>query len=239
MQQNACSTTGTSVPQSSENAMTTWEADNDTSGITDLLVDQVALLDIQVSKNDGNFNSKIRKAKQMIQLVPSLPDGYLRTGQLYSMHGYQRRAMAIYKQGREHVDSKHQDTLRQLYNSAKAKKKLRIDIPGLAPYDITTCIAEFLTDEDRLVLLDVSETWRLKFSQCPSIWSTIFVDSRQRVYTIDDITRLGHNVGSYVLNLTLHKTWMYYSDVLFDGMVGGYFKNLVHLSLSRKARCFF
>ncbi|KAI8150040.1 hypothetical protein BJV82DRAFT_7581 [Fennellomyces sp. T-0311] len=203
----------------------------DTSGITDLLVKQVALLDVQVSENTRNFNSKIRKAKQMIQLVPSLPDGYMRAGELYSTHGYQRRAMAIYKQGLGNVGNKHQHLLRQQYEAAKEKHELRIDIPGLAPYDVITCIAEFLTDEDRLVLLDVSKTWRLNFSQCPSIWSAIHVDAHQQVYAVQDISRLAHHVGSYILDFTLHKTRKHYSDALFRGMIDGCFHNLAHLAL--------
>ncbi|KAI8149967.1 hypothetical protein BJV82DRAFT_5531 [Fennellomyces sp. T-0311] len=174
----------------------------------------------------------ISAAKQMIQRSPSFPAGYLQAGKLYSLLGYQRQAMDVYKQGLDNTDRQHHHILRQQYNSAKAKDELRIDIPGLAPYDITASIAEYLANkEPNLELLDVSKTWRSKFAQCPSIWSTIFVNPYNEKRNVDELTRLGHYVGSHVLDFTLYGGTPPYSKALFAGILDGHFGNLVHLSL--------
>ncbi|KAI8141216.1 hypothetical protein BJV82DRAFT_670841 [Fennellomyces sp. T-0311] len=203
-----------------------------TSRINKLVNDILPLLDARAAAYgcNGNILDGIRDAQQMIQLAPSLSAGYLRSGQLYTMFGYQRRAMNTYKQGIDNVDSEQQKALWKQHHIAEVKSSQKIDIIGTAPYDIVIRIGQYLRLKKRIMLLGVSNTWRKKLFECSSLWSKIDVYKGQWLNA--KAASLLKQVGSRVLEVKLlYMGKDIFSEMFISGITSGSFDNIKDLTL--------
>ncbi|KAI8141218.1 hypothetical protein BJV82DRAFT_180450 [Fennellomyces sp. T-0311] len=172
---------------------------------------------------------EIRNAEELIQSTPGLPTGYIRAGELYSLLGYQQRAMSLYMDGLNNTNSEYHGVLQRQYEAAKTKDEKRIDILTVVPYDVVVDIVNYLATKEHLVLLNVSKAWRDILSGHSSIWRNIAISDSDTL-SVAEISRVAR-FGSHTLDFTLSRMSMKFGEALLYQLSKGSFNSLVHLGL--------
>ncbi|KAI8138940.1 hypothetical protein BJV82DRAFT_582384 [Fennellomyces sp. T-0311] len=195
---------------------------------------QVLLRDLRAaaSGNVGLLEKQILEAEKAIRTTPTSPIGYLQAGKLYSLLGYQQRAMGVYEQGIANVCNQHHNALQQGYDEAKAKDEQCVDFLARAPYDIVASIVKSLSLKDRISLLQVSRRWRGQLLEWESLWSVLEIDDEDG-FTVADLSLL-HNVDHFVYNISLVCLSHNLCAFLLSGIEKGRFSRLEGLSLYMK-----
>ena len=146
---------------------------------TELLV----LLDIRCNAYalQGHFELACIDAQQMIKCAPQLAAGYVRQGAIFSMYGYQKRAIEMYEQGLQHVatisnngndnnntedqrDVQHSNTeqLNHGKKEARAINNRKVDYFAQLSVEVTNIIIPLLEKNAKAACFSVSKTWREK-----------------------------------------------------------------------------
>ncbi|KAI9249129.1 hypothetical protein BDA99DRAFT_575784 [Phascolomyces articulosus] len=148
----------------------------------------------------ANTTEELKSTLSMIELLPTYIVGYLRSGKLYEIQGYQERAIKIYDIGIHTVPSS--DPLYRLLQENKemalSRSQKRIDFIANCPYDIVRIILDLLPKETLLELTMVARTWRQKTVEDPIRWKTFRVIRGLHANTADRSYRLLPIVSHHV-----------------------------------------
>ncbi|KAI8138556.1 hypothetical protein BJV82DRAFT_630340 [Fennellomyces sp. T-0311] len=209
--------------------------DNITLGLSDLLKQQVKLLDVRAAAHGmaARFEAGLHDAQHMIQLAPTLAAGYLRAGELYSMQGHHQRAIDVYLQGFAAViDNNDKHMLKQHSTLSQTHLNTRVDIIIKAPYEIVSSILEYFDTKQLIDLLGVSKGWRQCLLECSHIWSTTEICERRPVarFKQGDMIRLAC-ASRHIVELTLVGLGEELCEELFGQLMGNTFKSLRVLRL--------
>lgn len=160
----------------------------------------LALLDIRGNTyaKQGLFELACIDAQKMIKYAPQLAIGYLRQGTIFSMYGYQKRAIEIYEQGLQHVATTANDgndnnntedqhgvqdsNINQLNHAkeeARATNNRKDDYFARLPAELTNVSIPLLDKRAKGACLSVSKTWMEKVLGCGDAWRTFSVDDKE------------------------------------------------------------
>ncbi|KAI9498913.1 hypothetical protein BDB00DRAFT_866982 [Zychaea mexicana] len=129
----------------------------------------------------GKCSLAIEDAQRMIDFSPTVADGYLRKGDILSMYGRQRCAIATYDTGMERIkmDEDNEQQIEQLVLSTTEAIILdakRIDFIARLPIDIVDLILLLLPKDTKAACLAVSTAWRRKVLECKTAWKRVVLD---------------------------------------------------------------
>ena len=169
----------------------------------------------------GNFDQGLRYAQQMIDSSPDLAKaGYVRKAKIYSLYGYQQKAIDAYDESLSHSRStkttndrqqQQQQNIDQVTagkNEATIKQKNRMDFFGksLPPVEIVDYILSLLPTSTLISCLAVSKTWRTRVLECNIAWENILVDDDDKNHNYQYYQLLIgaiHHIAPYITNFTL------------------------------------
>ncbi|KAI9250915.1 hypothetical protein BDA99DRAFT_608221 [Phascolomyces articulosus] len=109
-------------------------------------------------------------------------------------------------------------------------EKSYFDIISNVPYDILDHIIDYLNIKDRVTLLDTSQSWRDRVSDCRTCWSCIIIKGLDKL-DIHDISLL-HHVAHHIVELKLFVLPTEMFDAMYQSIGKGYYQQLQKLSIT-------
>ncbi|KAG2221788.1 hypothetical protein INT45_003428 [Circinella minor] len=212
-----------------------------TGDVNDQIMNLVASHDVCASSYamTGNYVDAIQGAKLMIKLMPLA--GYLRLGDLHTLHSNHFKAMKAYQQAMSYIDGENDNDgsckahLKKRYEYAKTRTESHTDMINKLPREILDIIMiEHLTLSDRIVLLDVCQSWRNVAASSHSWWSSIKCDGGRHGLTADELFNLSCHVGHHILDMEIYVNRYENFDVIFTQMINGKFNHLKKLTIKCK-----
>ena len=126
----------------------------------------------------GNFELACDDAKRMIECAPQLTNGYIRLGNIFSMYGYQERAIRTFDDGFRRFEGRWGSEVNRLKlgkkDAVKSKKEC-VDIIARVPVEIAERILELLSTDEKVPCLRVSNVWRTRMLDCKEAWRNLLV----------------------------------------------------------------
>ena len=218
-----------------------------TTGIINLLIKRATTY-----AKLGRFTDALNDARLVITQSPTLAQGYLSAGNIYSEQGKEKQAIKILQEGIEQIstatiattkDNSHyyqceqRQSLEASLTRSKQKLERCIDFVKklLLPVEITSIIWSFVGVSESLIeSMLTSKTWRETILQSSHVWDTI------RTYSVGidtAIVTIMPAVGKHVHYLALQNLRRYYYSphiTYLSYMSDGIFYNLRSLLIDGK-----
>ncbi|KAI8147386.1 hypothetical protein BJV82DRAFT_664625 [Fennellomyces sp. T-0311] len=196
-----------------------------TKSLDELVNKQVALLYLRARTHGklGQYDDGLLDTQRIEEIAPHQALGYLAAGELYSMQGYQARAIHMYDKGLAAVTDGHREILERRREQAIALREKGVDIMGRIPYEILSKIVLLLPARERLTLMNVSKALQNRIVGMSECWSNIALDGRKEIQ-ISDLRAL-HFILHHITSFRVEKLKDHaLCSILFDQILHG--KNL-------------
>ena len=164
----------------------------------------------------ANTTEELKSILAIIDLLPRQHDMskyYLRAGTLYSIQGYQDRAIEIFEKGMTATSSSSSSNSAAQYTLLEENKQIAlsrsekcIDFIVNYPYDIVRTIIDYLPTDDLYELAQVTSTWRQKIVEDPNRWKTFRITRGLRANKVDKTYRLLPMVSRHIEVLKINVT---------------------------------
>ncbi|KAI7856673.1 hypothetical protein BDC45DRAFT_604189 [Circinella umbellata] len=214
-----------------------------TTSIINLLIKRATIYAKQ-----SRFTDALNDARLVITQSPTLAQGYLLAGNIYSDQGKENQAIKVLQEGIEQISAAAKDDSQYYYHEqrqplealltrSKQKSERRIDFVKtlLLPVEITSIIWFFVGVSESLIeSMLTSKTWREMILHSFHVWHTI------RTYSIETdtaIVKIMPTVGKHVHYLELQNLRRYYYSphiTYLSYMSDGIFCNLKSLSIDAR-----
>ena len=214
-----------------------------TTSIINLLIKRATIYAKQ-----SRFTDALNDARLVITQSPTLAQGYLLAGNIYSDQGKEKQAIKVLQEGIEQISAAAKDDSQYYYHGqrqplealltrSKQKSERRIDFVKtlLLPVEITSIIWFFVGVSESLIeSMLTSKTWREMILHSSHVWHTI------RTYSIETdtaIVKIMPTVGKHVHYLELQNLRRYYYSphiTYLSYMSDGIFYNLRSLLIDGK-----
>ncbi|KAI8138416.1 hypothetical protein BJV82DRAFT_660697, partial [Fennellomyces sp. T-0311] len=160
--------------------------------------------------NIGKLTEAISDALEGIECQPSLVEGYLIAGDIYSTQGKQWKSIQIYELGLRSVVPTGWPILYERRQAATERLNQTIDFVTRLPLEIAEIILTQLQNQsDKINCINVSRSWRdLLLHRCSILWRKIevygnpFDDQRSNIRLLPFI---GRHIGHLKLNKISHR----------------------------------
>ncbi|KAI7848174.1 hypothetical protein BDC45DRAFT_524222, partial [Circinella umbellata] len=167
----------------------------------------------------GNTTEELKSILAIIDLLPRQHEKskyYLRAGALYSMQGYQERAIEIFEKGMVMAASILPSSLSNFtdqYTLLEENKQIAlsrsekcIDFIAKFPYDIVRIITDYLSTDNLYELTQVTRTWRQRVVEDPLRWKTFRITRGLRANKADKTYRLLPMISRHIEMLKINAT---------------------------------
>ncbi|KAI8140768.1 hypothetical protein BJV82DRAFT_658822 [Fennellomyces sp. T-0311] len=159
----------------------------------------------------ANITQELHSALMIMQLDSHNVNAYVRAGNLYSVQGKQKAAIATFEQGcNVACDEETRAMFQERIDAAKARLKRRVDFIIQCPPEIVSNIVNYL-DMDTITnaCMKVSPIWHTIFLNCPSAWKSIHVLDNYHATKIpgDLLIAVSRHVKNLEVVFTSHEGW--------------------------------
>ncbi|KAI7857952.1 hypothetical protein BDC45DRAFT_346832 [Circinella umbellata] len=203
--------------------------------------------------NIYNYEAAICDAKHMVSLAPSLPLGYLRLGNLYTIQGKQKEAIKTYETALKnsfptlplkendnndpnsihHRQQEQYQNLIQRKNTAIEQYEKRIDFISMLPKELSSSILAKLNKESKSECLETCKKWREILLACPMAWYTMNMNNSNFMLEAQ-IESMLSDIAPNVRYLSLDTVGKLTCSKIIQEMVNGIFCNLKSLRITAK-----
>ncbi|KAI8145599.1 hypothetical protein BJV82DRAFT_666842 [Fennellomyces sp. T-0311] len=195
----------------------------------------LALLDVrsQAYSMNGQFELALSDGEQMIKAAPTSVAGYLRKGDLLSLYGRQKKAIATYCQGIQAVQLNPTKAEHLLLAKSKAEILIekRVDFVAALPADITTKIIAQLPQSTKAVCLTISKMWRNRVIESANAWKRLVVnDNQEYIQLFRAIPTVGQNIQDLILDTSSEMS----RSACINNLREGYFTSIRSLEMTAR-----
>ncbi|KAI9244687.1 hypothetical protein BDA99DRAFT_566145 [Phascolomyces articulosus] len=150
----------------------------------------------------GQFESAIACAQQMISQWPTKAEGYFRKAEIFSIYGKMLEAIKTYDEGIRSASSLFSSTPAETKMSlslerSKAVKinERRIDAFRTLPIEIIDNIVARLSQTTKLTCLAVSNAWCKKMKGCTDAWGFLHINNnRDDIFLLSFVPHIGYHI---------------------------------------------